>query len=202
MKNSIKYFKSSFYKHLALYVLGIIIVPTIILTATYYKTRVKETEKFSLFFTTDKIQSQNLHNELQEVFKDFHLLEDYQYRSSIVKQTETAYLSDLETYGVSLSDFMVIPSRYATEDFFANYTFGFKDYYEDGISFGTETKVTYAIRVMDHVKQTSYLEEFINYELTDEDYYICISKNSFHYNNYINNTDSVLLSFINWMFLQ
>jgi len=201
MKNKFKYLKSEFYKHIGIYLLGIILVPTLILTVSYYKTRIQETEKFSLFFTTDKIESQNLHNELQTTLKDFHLLQNYQYKSSIKNQAAT-YLSDLETYGISLSDFMVIPNRYATQDFFANYTVAFKDYYEDGISFGSEKPVTYAIRVMNHETKTSFLEEFINYELDDEDYYLCISKNSFHYNNYINNNDSVLLSFINWVFIQ
>jgi len=200
MKNSFKYFKSNFYRHLGLYLLGIVLVPATVLTVSYYKTRIQEIEKFSVFFTTDNLESQAIHDELQLVLGGYNLLQDYQYVHSIVNENETTYLSNLEQYGYSLSDFMFIPERYATKDYLSRYAAAYKDYYLDGISFGDTEPVTYAIRVYNSTLQSGYLTEYMNYELDDEDYFLCISRNSFHYNNYLKDDYSVLKSFIDWMF--
>jgi len=199
MKNRTKAFFSGVYKHLGVYLFGVLIIPAIILTTSYYKTRIQEVEKFTLFFTTDKIENELLHEELNSLFKDYKLLQENQYMSSIVENSLDNYKNDLDYYGISLSDFIVVPESIATEEFLAYNVNSYKDYYENGISYGDANKVTYAIKVFDHTTQTGCISDIVHYELTDEDYYLCISKNSFHYNDYLKSNDSVLKTYINWM---
>jgi len=201
MKNNrVALFFKHVYKHLGIYLLGFVLVPALVLSVSYFKTRVQEIEKFTLFFTTDELESEALANELSQVLDGYGLLQQYHRVSSITTQEESSYASDLATYGIGLSDFVVIPQRVISQDYLAYNTLGFKDYYEDGVSYGEgDNKVTYAIRVYNHETKIGHISDLVHYELEDEDYYLCISKNTFHYNNYKLNEKSVLLSYINWM---
>ncbi len=197
MNKKISSFFKAISRHIGLYLASAILVSGTVYFVSYSKTRILENEKFTLFFTSDSIDLPSIMEKIDPIMDGYDLIEGTIYQSSYTQADPTQYRIDLMQYGVSLSDFLLVPESVVTESFVSYNLNAFRDYHEDGISFGETSKVTYAVKVYDHEQGRGLLDDDVHYEV-DEDYYLCISKNTFHYKAYLKGGDSVLSTFIDW----
>ena len=97
-----------------------------------------------------------------------------------------------------MSDLLIVPESKMNENFALNNLHNYKYLVTNGLNYGEETKQTFGLKIFDNTIRTSPLDEFINFEYKEENYYLVISANSYHYSDYISNDDSLLKSMIDW----
>lgn len=192
MKNSIKSFLYNLRRHYILYLVVVIFIPFLVINVANRKTQVPRNRTFNFFLVTDKLESQVLIERVKYSFKDYNIIRSQTYSDSPIND-KLMFNQMLEGYGVVQSDLMVIPSSILTETFMASSLKPFKDSRESDLKLNDKS---YGIRVYDHINKMSYVSDYMNTEYQDQDYYLTIARDSYHYNNYINNDESLIGSVI------
>lgn len=192
MKNNIKSFLYNLRRHYILYLVVVIFIPFLVINVANRKTQVPRDRTFNFFLVTDKLESQVLIERVKYSFKDYNIIRSQTFSDSPIND-KLMFNQMLEGYGVVQSDVMIIPSSILTETFMASSLKPFKDSRESDLKLNDKS---YGIRVYDHVNKTSYVSDYMNTEYQDQDYYLTIARDSYHYNNYINNDESLINSII------
>lgn len=192
MKNNIKSFLYNLRRHYILYLVVVIFIPFLVINVANRKTQVPRDRTFNFFLVTDKLESQVLIERVKYSFKDYNIIRSQTFSDSPIND-KLMFNQMLEGYGIVQSDLMVIPSSILTETFMASSLRPFKDSRESDLKLNDKS---YGIRVYDHINKMSYVSDYMNTEYQDQDYYLTIARDSYHYNNYINNDESLIGSVI------
>jgi len=184
-------------KHLVVYVVAIVVIPLGVLAGVELKTKTPNKEIFTMFIATDEVDREEIVNTLGQTLINDGITEMRFFNDSPVKD-ELMFSDSLDGKGVGMSDIMLLPESVTNESFLASTCLAFTSYYEGGLNYGEDNNVTYGVKVYDKDAKTSNLSNIFNFELADENYYIVIGKNSYHYSAYSNDKNTILKDAINW----
>ena len=183
-------------KHLIIYIVAIILVPIALCLTFELKTKTPKKEIFSIFITSNEIHREEMVSSFNDIIINNGITELTIFNES--PETNLLYDDELFTKGIAMSDLLIVPESKLNENFALNNLHNYKYLVTNGLNYGEETKQTFGLKIFDNTIRTSPLDEFINFEYKEENYYLVISSNSYHYSDYISNDDSLLKSMIDW----
>ena len=151
---------------------------------------------FSIFITSNEIHREEMASSFNDIIANNGITELTIFNES--PETNLLYDDELFTKGIAMSDLLIVPESKMNENFALNNLHNYKYLVENGLNYGEERKQTFGLKIFDNTIRTSPLDELINFEYKEENYYLVISSNSYHYSDYISNDDSLLKSMIDW----
>lgn len=168
----IKYsFKNHLVNRFYVYIGALIIVPLLCSYSILQKTSPKDFERFSVFIDTEYKD--------EGLFKDYlftELKEDLVIDTYEMKRTDSLFNTYFSSYGLN-SDICIL-SKTTLDRFETVYFLDLKETTFDKAN-NYQFK-NYSIGVLCHQNGSDTLNEYIDFSVLDDDYYITVSKNSVH----------------------
>lgn len=192
MKNNLYIFLNNLKRHFILYILVIVLIPFLVINVANKKTEINRKQTLNFFFVTDTFNGDAFMERVKYSYQEYNIIQSKTFKDSPIND-KIMFNQYLEAYGILQSDFMIIPSSILTETFISTSLKPFKDNRPSDLKLKDKS---YGIRLYDHINKTSYLSDYMNTEYQEEDYYLTISTNCYHYNEYNNNDNSLLSSII------
>lgn len=187
MKNK---FWNNVKRYLGFYIGCLVIIPTASFLFTYLQVQIPEDKKLSIFIA-EKESNVN-YDDLKDYYSSIIIekgIEEFNgYCASVDSLDFGTYF---QAYGIGLSDLIILPESFYSESFAYNYLSPIRENgYVDSLKYSDSI---FGIKVYDNTSKKSQLSSYINFE-KEENYYLSINKNSLHYPEYQNKTNSLLES--------
>lgn len=183
MKGYLDNLKRYPFAHLAI----LILLPLALIWGSFKRTEIPKEKTFSLFFAVETFDHQKTAEGLEEALRKYNIESFQEYGDSPVRDPLN-FSSALESRGLILSDLLVLPESSITEGFCAYGLSPWKETSSTDLVYGT---TSYGKEIHSKEKRDSLLATYLTYE-KEEPYYLCISKRSVHYEDYLKKEESLL----------